>query len=130
MSEEVRYFLIFYSCIRELLLVWKFCQCNRCGPWLDNDPWPDISQGDLQPNEEVDNMYQDDYQRISGPQPDNGLETIFYLLADSNINDEVHIEVLYISRSSWYEDTSSADSDSLPITKYLLQLGGDYYCSC
>lgn len=52
-------------------------------------------------------MYQDDYQRISGPQPDNGPETIFYLLVDSNINDEVHIEVLYISRSSRYEDTSS-----------------------
>lgn len=51
-------------------------------------------------------MYQDDHKQTSSPEPDNSL-------ADSDINDEVNIEELYVSRSSGYEETSSSNPESV-----------------
>lgn len=55
-----------------------------------------ISQGDLQLNE-VDNVYQDNHTRISGPRPNNGPKIVSQSPANSDINEKVDIEELYVS---------------------------------
>lgn len=71
-----------------------------------------MSEGDLQANKEVDNVYQNDHIWTSGPQLDNGPERASHSLTDLNINDEVDKEKLYIFRSSRNEETSSLDPES------------------
>lgn len=71
-----------------------------------------MSEGDLQANKEVDNVYQNDHIWTSGPQLDNGPKRASHSLTVLNINDEVDKEKLYIFRSSRNEETSSLDSES------------------
>lgn len=72
-----------------------------------------MGKGDLQENKEVDNVRQDDQTQISDARPENGPEIASHSLANSDINDEVNLEELYVSQSNRYEETPSSNSEAV-----------------
>ena len=69
-----------------------------------------------QPNDEIDDVYQDDGTQIGGPRPDNGPDVPSHSLADSDSIMEVDINDLYIPQSHVNDDIegsaySSASSE-------------------
>ena len=66
-----------------------------------------------QPNDEIDDVYQDDGTQTGGPRPDNGSDVPSHSLADSDSIMEVDINDLYIPQSVVNDDTKgSADSSA------------------
>lgn len=72
-----------------------------------------MEKGDLQENKEVDNVHQDDQARTSDARLENGSKIASHSLANSDINDEVNLEELYVSQSNRYEETSTSDSEAV-----------------
>lgn len=58
-------------------------------------------------------VHQDDQARTSDARPENGPKIASHSLANSDINDEVNLEELYVSQSNRYEETSTSDSEAI-----------------